>query len=61
MVTAGSEEEMPYLHDLYEQGIANGVDLKMISREEAVEREPTLRGAGDQVIYSPATSVMDIH
>lgn len=61
LVTAGSESEMPYLHELHEQGLINGVDLKLISREEAVEREPTLRGAGDQVIYSPTTSVMDIH
>lgn len=52
---------MPYLHQLYEQGLKNGVDLELISREEALEREPTIRGAGDQVIYSPSTSVMDIH
>ena len=52
---------MGYLEELYKQGLANGVDLKMISREEAEEREPTLRGAGDKVIYSPTTSVMDIH
>ena len=60
-MTAGAESEMPYLHSLYQQGLTNGVDLRLISREEALEIEPTLRGFGDQVIFSPTTSVMDIH
>lgn len=52
---------MPYLHKLYEQGLKNGVELELISRDDAVKMEPTLAGFGDQVIFSPSTCVMDIH
>lgn len=37
----------------------NGVKLEMVSRDDALKMEPTLDGYGDQVIYSPTTSVMD--
>ena len=51
---------MPYLYELYKQGLTNGVELEVISRKEALKMEPTLRGFGDEVIYSPSTCVMDI-
>lgn len=50
---------MPYLYELYEQGLKNGVELELIQRKTALKMEPTLRGYGDEVIHSPHTSVMD--
>jgi|LakMenE01Jun11ns_1017448.scaffolds.fasta_scaffold8385771_1 L-2-hydroxyglutarate oxidase LhgO len=44
---------------LYEQGLKNGVQLELINRSEAIKMEPTLRGFGEQVIYSPTTAVME--
>ena len=32
IVTAREESEMPYLYELYEQGLINGVKLELISR-----------------------------
>ena len=50
---------MEYLNKLYEQGLKNGVELHLIDRQEALKMEPTLRGYGDVVIYSPTTAVME--
>jgi len=44
---------------LFNQGLRNKVDIKLISMKEAREMEPSLTGFGDQAIYSPTTSVMD--
>jgi L-2-hydroxyglutarate oxidase LhgO len=59
IVTAKVPEEMDYLNKLYEQGLKNGVELELIDRQIALEMEPSLRGIGDVVIYSPTTAVMD--
>ena len=58
-MTAKVPEEMDYLNKLYEQGLKNGVELELIDRQIALEMEPSLRGIGDVVIYSPTTAVMD--
>ena len=60
-MTARDPTDLQYLHKLYKQGLTNGVDLKIISRQEALEMEPALTGFGDEVIYSPTTAVMDIN
>ena len=59
IVTAKVPAEMEYLNKLYEQGLKNGVELHLIDRQEALKMEPTLRGHGDVVIYSPTTAVME--
>lgn len=59
IVTAKDETELEYMNALYEQGLKNGVQLELISRSEALKMEPTLRGFGEQVIYSPTTAVME--
>ena len=50
-------EEYEYLFKLYSQGITNGVPIELISREEALEIEPSAKIYGDKVIWSPTTSV----
>ena len=50
---------MPYLRKLYEQGLKNQVNLKMVSMAEARSMEPSLVGFGSEAIYSPTTSVID--
>lgn len=58
-MTAKNELDAAGLENLFKQGQMNGIDLKMISMDEAREMEPTLVGYGKQCIYSPTTSVMD--
>lgn len=58
LVVCREEREMPALLKLYEQGLKNGVDLKLIGMEEARKMEPSLVGKGDKAIYSSSTSVM---
>ena len=60
LVTARNESEVEYLYELYEQGKINKVELELVKRNDALKMEPTLNGFGDEVIYSPTTSVMDI-
>jgi L-2-hydroxyglutarate oxidase len=45
------------MYEIYKQGVENGVDLQLMSREQAQKREPLLRGYGQDVIWSPTTSV----
>lgn len=47
------------MKELYQQGLKNGVELHMISMNEAKKIDHMARGYGDEVIWSPTTSVVD--
>mmetsp|Transcript_27442 Transcript_27442/g.24322 ORF Transcript_27442/g.24322 Transcript_27442/m.24322 type:complete len:133 (+) Transcript_27442:260-658(+) len=56
-IVASNEKEYEQLYEIYRQGITNGIDIQLMSRQEALKREPLLRGYGEDVIWSPSTSV----
>ena len=58
-IVASNEEEFEQLYDIYRQGINNRIDIQLMSRKEAMKREPLLRGYGEEVLWSPTTSVAD--
>lgn len=56
-IVASNEDELSHLYEIYHQGIKNGINISLMSRKEAMMREPLLRGYGEDVIFSPNTSV----
>ena len=58
VIVATREDELGRLDDLYERGVANGVqDLEMIGPERLKEIEP--HSAGIRALYSPNTGIID--
>ena len=58
-IVASNEKEYEQLYEIYRQGVNNGVDVQLMSRQQAIKKEPGLSGYGDDVIWSPNTSVAD--
>lgn len=59
LVVPKSEEELPAMKNLYEQGLKNKVELNMISASEARKIDPFVKGYGNEFIWSPTTAVVD--
>ncbi|MBV8150548.1 MAG: L-2-hydroxyglutarate oxidase [Candidatus Eremiobacteraeota bacterium] len=58
LIVATSEDELPRLHDLYERGLANGVeDLELLDAAAIRAREPHCTGV--RAISSPVTGIVD--
>lgn len=58
VIVAANESELPYLDNLYEKGIANGLtDIKKISADELKEFEP--HAFGIKAIHVPYTGIID--
>jgi L-2-hydroxyglutarate oxidase LhgO len=58
VIVASDESELGRLHDLYERGLANGVEgLELIDRERLRELEPHC--AGIAALWSPNTGIVD--
>lgn len=58
IVVATSQEEVPYLHQLTERGIQNGLtDMKKLSAEELKEHEPHINGV--EGLFVPQTGIID--
>lgn len=57
VVVACSQDEIPALQNIYDRGIANGVECHLISAEEIREREPHVRAV--KGIYVPSTGVVN--
>ena len=58
VIVALDESELPRLNDLYQRGLANGVqDLEMIDPARLHEIEPN--AAGIKAIYSPQTGIVN--
>lgn len=58
LVVARDESELAGLDELMRRGRENGVELEMLSGEEAREVEPRARTAG-RALWSPATATVD--
>jgi (S)-2-hydroxyglutarate dehydrogenase len=56
VVVTGSEAELPGLRQLFDRGVANGVDVHLIDEGELRDLEPLARTVG-QALWSPTTSV----
>ena len=58
VITAVSEEQIPYLNKLFERGMDNGLEnLKLLSGEELKEIEPHVSGVAG--IFVPQTGIID--
>jgi L-2-hydroxyglutarate oxidase LhgO len=58
LIVATEERELPLLDDLYQRGLANGIeDLQIVDAAGIAEREPHCRGI--KAIYSPVTGIID--
>lgn len=58
LIVATEEHELPLLDDLYNRGLANGIEgLEVIDSAEIQKREPHCRGI--KAIYSPVTGIID--
>ena len=57
LIVASSEKEVNRLENIYSQGIFNGVDISLISRDEAKNIEPDIDCV--KAIYSPNTGIID--
>ena len=58
LIIATTPDELPRLNDLYERGIANGVEgLEKIGPERAAEIEPHVTTI--EALWSPATAIVD--
>src|SRR5580658_8903711 len=58
LIVATEERELPNLDELYQRGIANGIDgLEVVDADGIKEREPHVRGI--KAIFSPVTGIID--
>lgn len=58
VIVATSTEELPRLQELYNRGVANGVEkLELIGEERLKEIEPHVQGI--KALYSPNTGIID--
>ena len=58
LIVALTEEELPRLNDLWERGIANGIEgLELLDAAAIRAREPNC--AGIRAIFSPVTGIVD--
>lgn len=57
VIVAVNERELPLLKNLYERGLQNGLNVRMISREELHEREPYVNGI--EAIHVKETGIID--
>ena len=58
VVVAQNEEERKILHTLLDRGKLNGVDVRVISEDEAKEIDPNIR-TYKEALYSPTTSTLN--
>ncbi len=60
LIVACTKDEITKLEAIKQKALNNGVnDLKIISKQEALEMEPALSCEG--ALYSPSTGIVDIH
>lgn len=59
IITATDETELQKLEQIYQNGLKNGVELKMLDRKETLALEPHINTVGS--IFSPMTGVISVH
>lgn len=59
LILCFSEEDMPHLHELYEQGIANKIpDIRILDAKELHEMEPNVSDEVVAAIYCPTGGIV---
>lgn len=59
VIVATAEEERPRLRTIYERGVANGVDCRLIDAAELADLEPHARGV--EAIHVPDAGIVDYY
>ena len=59
IITAAHQGELPELERLYQHGLANGVELSMMTAEQVHAMEPHIASVGG--IHSPTTGIISAH
>jgi len=54
---AVDEKELPWLENLYQRGLTNGLKIRMVDADEIHEIEPFVQGISG--IYVPETGIVD--
>ncbi|HEK9099886.1 L-2-hydroxyglutarate oxidase [Bacillus pfraonensis] len=57
VIVATEQEELPLLHNLYERGLQNGLNISKINQGELAEIEPHVKGLG--AIRVPSCGIAD--
>jgi L-2-hydroxyglutarate oxidase len=57
IIVALNDEEIPRMQNIFQRGLENGVNCKIISREEMLEIEPHV--AGVQAIHAPECGIVN--
>ena len=57
VIVALSEEEIPRMQNIYQRGQENGINCKIITREELLEIEP--HAAGNKAIHVPECGIVN--
>ena len=59
LVVCVNKDDLPRLRELYERGIANGVEgLRVLSKEEAKKMEPNLTDEVEGALYAPSAGIV---
>jgi len=61
LVVATQPEHLPTLQKLHQQSADNGVETKLLSAADTLEREPTLSQTIQGALWSPTTGIVDSH
>ena len=60
LVLAFSDDDLKTLETLYERGVENGVpDMKILSKEETLAKEPNLSGEVAGALYAPTAGIVN--
>jgi L-2-hydroxyglutarate oxidase len=57
LIVAVDEKELPWLENLYQRGLTNGLKIRMVDADEIHEIEPFVQGISG--IYVPETGIVD--
>ncbi len=58
LVLCFADEDMPKLAELYQRGLKNGIDVKLISGDEARKMEPNLTDEVVAALYAPTGGIV---
>lgn len=57
VIVASEEKELPFLEDLYERGLENGLNIRKLNQEELREKEPHVNGIA--AIHVPTAGIIN--
>lgn len=57
LLVATSADELPRMEKLYERALANGLQVRRVSKQELIEREPHVTGRG--ALFVPESGIVD--